>query len=159
MIDIDDLRRLLAGRKPATAVILGSGLGAVADALGDPLVVNYADINGFPQTTVAGHAGQMIAGRLGASEVLCLKGRFHLYEGHRPQTIAEVVNALKDIGIRRLIVTNAAGSLNPDFVPGSLMMIKDHINFCGQNPLVGANDDLVGPRFPGLGGGERAFQF
>lgn len=150
MIDIDDLRRLLAGRKPATAVILGSGLGTVADALEDPLVVNYADINGFPQTTVAGHAGQMIAGRLGASEVLCLKGRFHLYEGHRPQTIAEVVNALKDIGIRRLIVTNAAGSLNPDFAPGSLMMIKDHINFCGQNPLVGANDDRVGPRFPDM---------
>lgn len=150
MIDIKQFKTLLAGRKPQTAVILGSGLGSVADTVENPLVIDYAAIEGFPRTTVAGHSGKMIIGNLGQSEVLCLQGRFHLYEGHHPQVIAEVVNALKTIGIKRLIVTNAAGSLNPDFTPGSLMLISDHINFSGQNPLVGANDDNIGPRFPDM---------
>lgn len=150
MIDIKQFKTLLAGRKPQTAVILGSGLGSVADTVENPLVIDYAAIEGFPRTTVAGHSGKMIIGNLGQSEVLCLQGRFHLYEGHRPQVIAEVVNALKAIGIKRLIVTNAAGSLNPDLTPGSLMLISDHINFSGQNPLVGTNDDNIGPRFPDM---------
>lgn len=150
MINIEQFKRLLADKRPQTAVILGSGLGSVADAVEDPLTIDYAAIEGFPRTTVAGHSGKMIVGRLGQSEVLCLQGRFHLYEGHRPQVIAEVVNALKAVGVNRLIVTNAAGSLNPEFTPGSLMLIKDHINFSGQNPLVGANDENVGPRFPDM---------
>lgn len=150
MINIEQFKRLLADKRPQTAVILGSGLGSVADAVEDPLTIDYAAIEGFPRTTVAGHSGKMIVGRLGQSEVLCLQGRFHLYEGHRPQVIAEVVNALKAVGVNRLIVTNAAGSLNPEFTPGSLMLIKDHINFSGQNPLVGANDESVGPRFPNM---------
>lgn len=150
MINTEQFKRLLADKRPQTAVILGSGLGSVADAVEDPLTIDYAAIEGFPRTTVAGHSGKMIVGRLGQSEVLCLQGRFHLYEGHRPQVIAEVVNALKAVGINRLIVTNAAGSLNPEFTPGSLMLIKDHINFSGQNPLVGANDESTGPRFPDM---------
>ncbi len=150
MINIEQFERLLADKRPQTAVILGSGLGSVADAVEDPLTIDYAAIEGFPRTTVAGHSGKMIVGRLGQSEVLCLQGRFHLYEGHRPQVIAEVVNALKAVGVNRLIVTNAAGSLNPEFTPGSLMLIKDHINFSGQNPLVGANDESTGPRFPDM---------
>lgn len=150
MINTEQFKRLLADKRPQTAVILGSGLGSVADAVEDPLTIDYAAIEGFPHTTVAGHSGKMIVGRLGQSEVLCLQGRFHLYEGHRPQVIAEVVNALKAVGVNRLIVTNAAGSLNPEFTPGSLMLIKDHINFSGQNPLVGANDESTGPRFPDM---------
>lgn len=150
MINTEQFKRLLADKRPQTAVILGSGLGSVADAIEDPLTIDYAAIEGFPRTTVAGHSGKMIVGRLGQSEVLCLQGRFHLYEGHRPQVIAEVVNALKAVGVNRLIVTNAAGSLNPEFTPGSLMLIKDHINFSGQNPLVGANDESTGPRFPDM---------
>ena len=150
MINTEQFKRLLADKRPQTAVILGSGLGFVADAVEDPLTIDYAAIEGFPRTTVAGHSGKMIVGRLGQSEVLCLQGRFHLYEGHRPQVIAEVVNALKAVGVNRLIVTNAAGSLNPEFTPGSLMLIKDHINFSGQNPLVGANDESTGPRFPDM---------
>ena len=150
MINTEQFKRLLADKRPQTAVILGSGLGSVADAVEDPLTIDYAAIEGFPRTTVAGHSGKMIVGRLGQSEVLCLQGRFHLYEGHRPQVIAEVVNALKAVGVNRLIVTNAAGSLNPEFTPGSLILIKDHINFSGQNPLVGANDESTGPRFPDM---------
>ena len=150
MINTEQFKHLLADKRPQTAVILGSGLGAVADTIENPLTIDYAAIEGFPHTTVAGHSGKMIVGRLGQSEVLCLQGRFHLYEGHRPQVIAEVVNALKAIGVNRLIVTNAAGSLNPEFTPGSLMLIKDHINFSGQNPLVGANDESTGPRFPDM---------
>lgn len=150
MINTEQFKRLLADKRPQTAVILGSGLGSVADAVEDPLTIDYAAIEGFPRTTVAGHSGKMIVGRLGQSEVLCLQGRFHLYEGHRPQVIAEVVNALKAVGVNRLIVTNAAGSLNPEFTPGSLMLIKDHINFSGQNPLVGTNDESTGPRFPDM---------
>ena len=150
MINTEQFKRLLADKRPQTAVILGSGLGSVADAVEDPLTIDYAAIEGFPRTTVAGHSGKMIVGRLGQSEVLCLQGRFHLYEAHRPQVIAEVVNALKAVGVNRLIVTNAAGSLNPEFTPGSLMLIKDHINFSGQNPLVGANDESTGPRFPDM---------
>ncbi len=150
MINTEQFKRLLADKRPQTAVILGSGLGSVADVVEDPLTIDYAAIEGFPRTTVAGHSGKMIVGRLGQSEVLCLQGRFHLYEGHRPQVIAEVVNALKAVGVNRLIVTNAAGSLNPEFTPGSLMLIKDHINFSGQNPLVGANDESTGPRFPDM---------
>ena len=150
MINIEQFKRLLADKRPQTAVILGSGLGSVADAVEDPLTIDYAAIEGFPRTTVAGHSGKMIVGRLGQSEDLCLQGRVPHYEGHRPQEIAEVVHALKAVGVTRLIVTNAAGSLNPEFTPGSLMLIKDHINFSGQNPLVGANDENTGPRFPDM---------
>lgn len=151
MINCKQLQTALNGKKPQVALILGSGLGEVAEALSDQLVIDYRVIEGFPQSTVAGHRGRMIVGKIGKKEVLCLQGRFHLYEGYAPQVIAEVIGCLKYIGIRELIVTNAAGSLNPDFAPGSLMLINDHINFSGRNPLVGTNNDAVGPRFPDMG--------
>lgn len=147
MINIKQLRRRLGGRNPKTALILGSGLGSVADGIENPLIIPYEEIEGFPKSTVAGHRGQMVVGSVGGREVLCLQGRFHLYEGHAPSVIAEVVQALKSAGIEELVVTNAAGSLNPAFAPGEIMMISDHINFSGRNPLVGPNNDDAGPRF------------
>lgn len=150
MINTEQLRRRLGSRTPQTALILGSGLGNVAGDIKNPLIIPYAEIEGFPQSTVAGHCGQMVIGRLGGREVLCLQGRFHLYEGHAPSVIAEVIRALKAVGIKELVITNAAGSLNPAFAPGEIMMINDHINFSGRNPLVGPNDDTAGPRFVDL---------
>ena len=150
MINIHQLQQLLADKSPSVGIILGSGLGMIADGINNAQVINYTDIEGFPQTTVAGHSGKMIIGKIGNTEVLCLQGRFHLYEGHEPKVIAEVIAALKSIGIKQLIITNAAGSLNSDFAPGSLMMLNDHINFSGKNPLVGPNDDNIGPRFPDM---------
>lgn len=146
----DAIRNRLNGRKPNTALILGSGLGQLADEIKDPVIINYSEIEGFPRSTVAGHSGKLICGHLENREVLCLQGRFHLYEGHVPQTINMIIKVLQTLGIKELIVTNAAGSLDLDLAPGSLMLIKDHINLSGTNPLIGANDDRYGPRFPGL---------
>lgn len=144
------IRSLIGRRRPETAIILGSGLGALADEITDSVSISYADIDGFPQSTVQGHGGKLIIGRLENKEILCMQGRFHLYEGHKPQVINTVIKAFQLLGIKNLIVTNAAGSLNPEFAPGSLMLIKDHINFSGTNPLIGPNDDRYGPRFPGM---------
>lgn len=147
MINLNQLQNLMQNRKPETAIILGSGLGGIADNLQNKLIIKYEEIEGFPKSTVAGHNGQFVIGRIEDREILCMQGRFHLYEGHNPKVIAEVIQALKHIGIKELIVTNAAGSLNPDFHPGEIMLITDHINFSGCNPLLGANDDKIGPRF------------
>lgn len=147
MINVQQLKKLLGSKSPKTAVILGSGLGSLGDEIQNPLIIPYQDIEGFPKSTVSGHRGQLIIGELNGCEVLCLQGRFHLYEGHQPIVIAEVIHALKSIGIEKLIVTNAAGSLNPNFAPGEIMLISDHINFSGRNPLVGPNNNEMGPRF------------
>ena len=147
MINLNQLQNLMQNRKPETAIILGSGLGGIADNLQNKLIIKYEEIEGFPKSTVAGHNGQFVIGQIKDKEVLCMQGRFHLYEGHNPKVIAEVIQALKYIGIKELIVTNAAGSLNPDFHPGEIMLITDHINFSGCNPLLGANEDKIGPRF------------
>lgn len=147
MINLNQLQNLMQNRKPETAIILGSGLGGIADNLQNKLIIKYEEIEGFPKSTVAGHNGQFVIGQIDDKEVLCMQGRFHLYEGHNPKVIAEVIQALKYIGIKELIVTNAAGSLNPDFHPGEIMLITDHINFSGCTPLLGANDDKIGPRF------------
>ena len=144
------IRSLIGRHRPETAIILGSGLGALADEITDSVSISYADIDGFPQSTVQGHGGKLIIGQLKDKEILCMQGRFHLYEGHKPQVINTVIKAFQLLGIKNLIVTNAAGSLNPEFAPGSLMLIKDHINFSGTNPLIGPNDDRYGPRFPGM---------
>ena len=135
---------------PKIAVILGSGLGGFAANLENTICLDYKDIPNFPQSTVSGHKGQLIKGYIGDKEVVCLNGRFHLYEGHNPTIIADVIHILKDLGIEQLIVTNAAGSLNTKLAPGSLMLIKDHINFSKINPLVGKNNDEYGPRFPSM---------
>jgi xanthosine phosphorylase len=153
--------RVLADRAPApirVGVVLGSGLGVVAEAVSDPVVVPYADLPGFPAPTVAGHAGQAVLGsiapRHGAQAgvgVAVLQGRAHLYEGGDPEALRVPVRALKDAGAEVLILTNAAGSLRPEVGPGSLMAITDHINLTGVNILTGPNDDTIGPRFPPMG--------
>lgn len=147
---VNYIKEKLSLEKPQIAVILGSGLGGFASKLENTKCLDYKDIPNFPQSTVSGHKGQLIKGYIGGKEIICLNGRFHLYEGHNPAIIADVIHILKDLGIEQLIVTNAAGSLNTNLAPGSLMLIKDHINFSKINPLVGKNDDRYGPRFPSM---------
>ncbi|MBM3538092.1 MAG: purine-nucleoside phosphorylase [Alphaproteobacteria bacterium] len=135
---------------PRVAVILGSGLGDVADGVKTPLVVPYASLPGFPVGGVAGHAGRMVLGRLGGVPVVVMQGRVHLYEGMRHDDIKIFVRTLKRLGCETLLVTNAAGSLRRDMPPGSLMTVSDHINLIPGNPLIGPNDDAYGDRFPTL---------
>jgi len=150
MINVEQLKKLIGDRRPKTAIILGSGLGKIADEVENPLIIDYKNIEGFPQSTVVGHQGRMVIGKIHGREVLCMQGRVHLYEGYQPQVIAEVIQVLKTVGINKMLITSAAGSLNPNFHPGKLMLISDHINFSGRNPLLGANDDKAGPRFPDM---------
>ncbi len=146
----EQIRIRMGQRRPKTAIILGSGLGSLADTMEDTVIINYSDINGFPQSTVQGHNGRLIIGRLADTEVLCMQGRFHIYEGHQPQVINSIIKAFQLLGIKNLIVTNAAGSLRKSIAPGELMLITDHINLSGTNPLIGPNDDRFGPRFPSM---------
>ena len=136
--------------QPETALILGSGLGGLADSIENPIIIPYEEIRGFPHSTVQGHAGRLVIGLLGGKEVICLQGRVHLYEGHAPEKISLIIRVLKSLGIKNLILTNAAGSVKPNMPPGSLMVLADHINFSGFNPLIGINDDEFGPRFPDM---------
>lgn len=145
----ESLRKFLRNRKPETLLILGSGLGKLADNLTDKISISYQEL-GFPVSTVSGHSGTLIVGKIGTKEVICMQGRFHLYEGYNPELIKDVICAFASVGIKNLIVTNAAGSLKADMPAGSLMLIRDHINFSGRNPLVGKNDDKIGPRFPDM---------
>jgi xanthosine phosphorylase len=137
--------------RPQIGVILGSGLGAVAEAVEDPQVISYAELPGFPRPTVQGHAGQVVQGHIGGIPVAILQGRAHLYEGGPVDEIRTPVRWLKSIGAEILVQTNAAGSLRPEVGPGSLMAITDHINLTGTNVLIGPNDDSIGPRFPSMG--------
>lgn len=135
---------------PEIALILGSGLGVLADEIQQPVVIDYDSIPHFPQTTVEGHAGQFVAGMLNGRYVLAMQGRFHYYEGYSMQEVTFPVYVMKELGISVLIVTNAAGGMNRQFQPGDLMIITDHINLTGSNPLIGPNLDDYGPRFPDL---------
>jgi xanthosine phosphorylase len=137
-----------ASTPPRVGVVLGSGLGAVADAVQEPVIVGYEELPGFPQPTVAGHAGQAVLGRISGVPVAVLQGRAHLYEGGDVEALRAPIRALKAAGAEILILTNAAGSLRLDVGPGGLMAITDHINLTGFNVLVGPNDEAVGPRFP-----------
>ena len=136
--------------KPRVAVVLGSGLGEIADSVKLPLVIPYANLPGFPVSGVSGHAGRMVLGRLGGLPVVVMQGRVHLYEGMRHDDIKTFVRTLKRLGCETIFVTNAAGSLRRDMAPGSLMMVNDHINLIPGNPLIGPNDDAYGDRFPTL---------
>lgn len=140
------LRARLPAR-PDLALVLGSGLGGLADRIEDPVYIPYGQIPHFPVSTAPGHAGQFVFGRLSGRMVLCMQGRFHYYEGHDMAAIALPVRALKALGCRALVLTNAAGGVNWDFSVGDFMLITDHINFMGANPLRGENDDAIGPRF------------
>jgi len=139
-----------AGVRPRVAVVLGSGLGAVADAVADPTSIDYADLPGFPRPTVAGHGGQAVLGHIGDVPVAVLQGRAHVYEGGDLEAIRTPIRALRAAGAEILVLTNAAGSLRPEIGPGRLMLITDHINLSGVNVLAGPNDDAIGPRFPSL---------
>ena len=140
------------GFTPKVGMILGSGLGGLGDQIADAQAISYADLPGFPEPSVEGHAGRLILGTLGGMPVACLQGRVHLYEGHAPQVVQTLVRTLKVAGCETLIVTNAAGSLRTDVEAGSLMLISDHINMQPMNPLTGPNDDSFGPRFPPMSG-------
>ncbi|HEX3617996.1 MAG TPA: purine-nucleoside phosphorylase [Solirubrobacteraceae bacterium] len=137
--------------RPHVGVILGSGLGAVADAVQDPQVIGYEQLPGFPRPTVQGHAGQVVHGYIGGVPVAILQGRAHLYEGGPIDELRAPVRWLRAAGAEILVQTNAAGSLRPEVGPGKLMAITDHINLMGTNVLIGPNDDSVGPRFPAMG--------
>ena len=138
------------GFAPRLGIVLGSGLGAVADALEDAVTIPYGDLPGFPQPGIAGHAGTLRLGTLAGLPVACLQGRRHVYEGGDPGAMRGPVRALRLAGAEALFVTNAAGSLRADVGPGSLMAISDHINMLGVNPLTGPNDDAAGPRFTSM---------
>jgi xanthosine phosphorylase len=142
--------RRLEDFAPRLGIVLGSGLGGIADALTDAAQFPYADLDGFPQPTVAGHGGTLHMGDLGGLPVAIYQGRKHIYEGGDPGAMRVPIRVLKRLGAETLLVTNAAGSLRPEVGPGRLMAITDHINLLGVNPLTGPNDDAVGPRFPSL---------
>jgi len=126
---------------------LGSGLGSLADSITDAIRIPYQELPGFPPSTVVGHAGQLVIGKLGGVDIACMQGRMHIYEGHSPSSLAVAIRTLKAIGCQTLFLTNAAGSLDASMGPGSLMMLNDHINFTGLSPLIGPNDEAIGPRF------------
>ena len=138
------------GRRPDVGIILGSGLGAFADSFADATVIPYAEIPGFPTSSVPGHAGRLVIGRLGDAVVVAMQGRVHYYEGYEPWQVAFPARVLCRLGIRALAVTNAAGGIRRDLAPGDLMRITDHLNLSGMNPLVGPNDARLGPRFPDM---------
>lgn len=134
----------------STAVVLGSGLGGFADRLTNVVSVGYDELPGWPRPTVSGHAGRLIAGDIGSTRVLVLSGRVHFYEGRAAEEVTFATRVLARAGVRQLILTNAAGGINPSLKRGTLMVIDDHINFMGINPLVGPNDTRFGPRFPDM---------
>ncbi|NME54010.1 purine-nucleoside phosphorylase [Enterococcus hirae] len=131
-------------------LILGSGLGELAEEIEEAIVIPYDQIPFFPTSTVVGHAGQLVYGTLSGKKVLAMQGRFHFYEGHSMQTVTYPVRVMAALKAHSVIVTNASGGVNESFVPGDLMLITDHINFTGQNPLIGPNEDGIGPRFPDM---------
>jgi purine-nucleoside phosphorylase len=135
---------------PEVGIILGSGLGGLADELADAVAIPFADLPGWPAATAPGHAGRLLLGRLAGRPVVLLQGRFHVYEGTDPGLVVQPVLLFARLGARVAVLTNAAGGLNPAFGPGTLMVIRDHINLTGRNPLVGPNADEIGPRFQDL---------
>ena len=141
------VRSALGGRRPEIAITLGSGLGDLAERLDAPLTIPYKEIPHFPVSTVSGHKGQFVCGKLGGKEVLCMQGRFHYYEGYDLKQVTMPVRVMKLLGIDCLLVTNAAGGINTGFHAGTLMLIEDHLNLTGENPLIGENLDAFGDRF------------
>ena len=134
------------GREAKLGVILGSGLGEYYEAMTDTISVPYREIDGFPESTVPGHAGEWIMGSLYGVPTVMMRGRFHIYEGHPAQVLALPIRVMRAMGVKKLIVTNACGGIREDFQAGDLMLIEDQINFAGYNPLIGPNDERWGPR-------------
>ena len=143
----DTIRKLAPTIRPRIGLILGSGLGGIAEQITNAISIPYHELPGFPISRVEGHAGQLLIGDFNGVPVACLQGRAHLYEGTQGEAIKTMIRTLKLLGCESLIITNAAGTLHSDVKPGTLMLISDHINFQGQNPLIGLNDEEFGPRF------------
>ncbi len=137
-------------RRPLVGVVLGSGLGAWADALVDRTSIPYADVPGMPSSAVVGHAGNLVVGRLGDVDVVCLQGRVHLYEGHDMDRVVFGARLLARLGCKAVLLTNAAGGIRRGLAPGDLMLITDHLNLTARSPLAGPNDDRLGVRFPDM---------
>src|SRR3954470_10345185 len=146
---VDAIRARFSAR-PDVAIILGTGLGALAREIQAAATIEYHDIPGFPVSTVESHAGRLLCGTLGGRTVVAMQGRFHRYEGYSLQQVTFPVRVLKALGAKSLIVSNACGCLVPEWAAGDLMLITDHINLIGDNPLVGPNDESQGPRFPDM---------
>jgi purine-nucleoside phosphorylase len=142
--------RRLCGTPPAIAVVLGSGLGDFADAVEGAVTAPYAELPHWPVSNVVGHAGQLVVGTVAGKRIAALAGRAHLYEGHNPATVAFATRVMGRLGIKQIILTNAAGGINTGFAQGALMIIDDHINMLGSNPLIGSNDERFGHRFPDM---------
>ena len=135
------------GGAPRMALVLGSGLGGLADEIESPAVLEYREIPHFPVSTAPGHAGRLVAGNLAGKRVIAMQGRFHYYEGLPLERVVFPVRVFKALGVERLFLTNAAGGANPYYAPGDFMIIRDHINLTGRNPCIGPNDESLGPRF------------
>ncbi len=149
----DEAKRYIESRtalRPSVGVVLGSGLGAFADELSERAEIPYAGIPGWPPATAVGHAGRLAIGKLGELDVAVMAGRAHLYEGNTPAQVTYGVRVLGSLGVRSMVFTNAAGGINLALERGGLVLISDHINLQGSNPLVGPNDDSLGPRFPDM---------
>jgi purine-nucleoside phosphorylase len=150
---IAEARQVIQSRwrgRPRIGIILGTGLGALAGEIAADLTVPYAELPHFPQSTVLGHAGEMVGGELAGKTVVAMSGRFHAYEGYSLRQITFPVRVMKALGCEVLLVSNACGGLNPQFAKGDIMLIEDHINLMGDNPLIGPNDDRLGDRFPDM---------
>ncbi|WP_338551802.1 purine-nucleoside phosphorylase [Paenibacillus sp. KS-LC4] len=150
---IKEAAAYIAGRTnllPEVGLIMGSGLGVLGDHLENPVTIAYKDIPHFPVSTVEGHAGELLIGTLSDRPVLLMRGRFHMYEGYGPELTAFPVRVMKALGVSTLLVTNAAGGVNLAFQSGNLMLISDHLNMTGKNPLIGPNDNELGVRFPDM---------
>ncbi len=135
---------------PKTGIVLGTGLGNLVEKIEIEAEIEYSEIPNFPVSTVKGHQGRLIIGKLQGTEVLAMQGRFHFYEGYEMEDVIFPVRVMKFFGIENLILSNASGGMNPDFEVGDLMIINDHINLMGVNPLIGPNDERIGPRFPDM---------
>ncbi len=151
--EVDAAARVVRDRwagRPTVGIILGTGLGALAEEIDAEATIAYPELPHFPHSTVESHKGQLVCGTLAGRPVVAMEGRFHLYEGYTPAQVTFPIRVMKELGCRYLIVSNAAGGMNPLFARGDLVVIDDHINLMGVNPLVGPNDDRLGPRFPDL---------
>ena len=145
-----DMVRVRWNHTAQVGIILGTGLGRLAEAIEHPTIIEYPEIPDFPVSTVESHAGRMLCGMLGGKRVVAMQGRFHRYEGYTLQQVTFPVRVMRELGARTLIVSNACGTVRPDWKPGDLMLIADHINLLGDNPLIGPNDDRLGTRFPDM---------
>ncbi|WP_078428580.1 purine-nucleoside phosphorylase [Alkalihalobacterium alkalinitrilicum] len=153
LVKINESAAYIEGKisgNPQIGLILGSGLGELAEEIQNPVKIPYGEIPNFPVSTVEGHAGQLVIGQLEGKQVIAMQGRFHYYEGYSMQEVTFPVRVMKQLGVELIAVTNACGGMNKTFAPGDLMIITDHLNMTGDNPLIGPNYNELGPRFPDM---------